>query len=137
MLDELPRGVDTLPLRLLGRGLTLQHALAELRALPADHVLHTRGRPVLIAFRPTIMQALESDMDALQHAHELYYEWEQRTREDGARAGARTILLHLLMQRFGDVPADARERTAEADHATLMRWAGQVLTARSIDDALT
>jgi hypothetical protein len=134
VLDELPHGADTLPLRLLGRGPTLQHALAELRALPREHVLHTRGRPVLIAFRPTIMQDLEgTDMDALQQAQELYQEWEQRTLEDGARA----ILLHQMMHRFGDVPAEARERTAAADHATLMRWASQVLTARSIDDVLT
>jgi hypothetical protein len=138
ILDELPHEADTLPLRLLGRGRTLQHALAELRALPHDHVLHTRGRPVLFAFRPTIMQDLETaDMDALQYAQEMYAEWERRTREDAAREAqeeARAMLLHLMAQRFGDVPVMAVQRAADADHATLMRWAMRVLTARSIDD---
>jgi hypothetical protein len=76
-------------------------------------------------------------MDALQYAQEMYAEWERRTREDAAREAqeeARAMLLHLMAQRFGDVPVIAVQRAADADHPTLMRWAMRVLTARSIGD---
>jgi hypothetical protein len=135
VLDELPHGVDTLPLRLLGRGSTLQRALAELRDLPSDHVLRTRGEPVLVAFRQMVMQDLErtDDMDALDHAYELYREWQQRTREEEAR----DILVSQARFRFGELPADASARIAGADHATLLRWLEQVLTAQSVEDVFT
>jgi hypothetical protein len=135
VLDELPHGVDTLPLRLLGRGSTLQRALAELHDLPRDHVLRTRGEPVLVAFRQFVMQDLErtDDMDALDHAYELYREWQQRTREDALR----DALVHFMTRRFGELPADASARIASADHATLLRWLEQVLTAQSVEDILT
>jgi hypothetical protein len=56
-------------------------------------------------------------MDALDHAYELYREWQQRTREDGAR----DILVRQATFRFGELPADALACIAGADHATLRR----------------
>lgn len=138
VLSELPETMETLPLRLLGRGQTLQRGLADLSKLSRDHVLNRRARPVLIAFRPIIMQDLEKtgDMNALQQAQALYQEWEQNIREDGARAEARELLFQLVSQRFGEVPAQVEARIQSADHATLRRWATQVLTAQSLDDVL-
>jgi hypothetical protein len=136
VLDELPRDADTLPLRLLGRGTTLQHALADLRALPSGHVLYTVARPVLVAYRPAVMQHLENtgDMDTLQEVRVIYEEWEQRTEAKGERAGLARLLLRLLAQRFGAVPPDAAARIQQASSDTLTRWAERLLSAQSIDD---
>lgn len=134
VLGELPATMETLPLRLLGRGQTLQRGLADLNKLSRDHVLNRRALPVLIAFRSIIMQHLEKtgDMNALQQAQALYQEWEQSTRADEARA----LLVALVSQRFGEMPAHVEARIQSADHATLRRWATQVLTAQSLDDVL-
>lgn len=72
-------------------------------------------------------------MDALDHAYALYREWQQRTREDEAR----DILVSLATFRFGELPADALTRIAAADHATLLRWLEQLLTAQSVEDVFT
>ena len=134
VLNELPQGEDTLLLRLFAHGRTLQLAVAELRALPPDHLLQQRAWPVLVAYRHTIMQDLgePKDMNALQEAQALYEEWAQRTRAEGARE----LLVQLVSQRFGELPAGVAARIESADHATLRRWASRVLTARSLDDVL-
>lgn len=140
-LDELPETIETLPLRLLGRGHTLQRGLTELDELSRDHVLN-RALPVLIAFRPFIMQDLEKtvDMTAYQRAMALYEEWERGVREDEARRsredGARAILMRIVSQRFGEVPEHVIARIQHADYETLLRWATQLITARSLDDVL-
>ena len=72
-------------------------------------------------------------MDALDHAYELYREWQQRTREDALR----DALVHFVTRRFRKLPADASARIAGADHATLLRWLEQVHTAQSVEDVFT
>lgn len=134
VLDELPRDADTLPLRLLGRGTTLQHALADLRALQPGHALYTVARPVLLAYRPAIMQHLENtgDMDTLQEVRVIYEEWQRHHRADGARA----LLVRLLAQRFGAVPPYAMARIQQASADTVALWAEHLATAESIDDVV-
>jgi hypothetical protein len=131
VLDELPPGNDTLLLRLFAHGRTLKLALAELRALPADHMLQQRARPALVAFRFDHHEGLEEldDMNALQ-AQAIYDEWEQRAE----RAGQAKLLALQLAQRFGAVPPEVAERIQHAAGDTLERWAARVLTAQSPDD---
>jgi predicted transposase YdaD len=57
-------------------------------------------------------------------------------RKDGRNEGRAEILLKQLGARFGAVPAAVRAKIQAAGDATLSRWAVQVLTALSIDDAL-
>jgi hypothetical protein len=131
VLDELPEGHDTLLLRLFGQGRTLQRALAELKALPPDHVLKMRAPPVLVAYSPTLMQDLENDhMNALQEAQALYQEWEQRTE----RNALARLLTRQLAQRFGDLSPETVERIRHASGDTLELWGDRVLTAQSLDD---
>lgn len=136
VIDELPAGNDTLLLRLLGHGPTLQRALAELAQLPGDHVLDLRARPVLVAFRPAIMQHLNEagDMNAVQQAEALYREWEQRMHQQGRDEEARALLMRLLARRFGAVPDEVSTRVQHADRETIEGWAEQVLVAASLDD---
>ena len=79
-------------------------------------------------------------MTAFERAQAIYQEWERGIREDEARRsredGARELLVHLVSQRFGEIPDHVTARIQGADHETLRRWATQVLTARSLDDVL-
>jgi hypothetical protein len=53
-------------------------------------------------------------------------------RLEGDREARCDVLLSLLRQRFGEVPADAARRVAAADAASLDRWLQRVLTAPSL-----
>jgi hypothetical protein len=113
------------------RGRTLQLAVEELRARPADHVLQ-RAWPVLVTYRPTVMQDFEelNDMNALQEALAIYDEWERRTK----RTARAEQLLKMLADRFGPVPVEIIERVQEASSDELQRWARRMWSAQSLDD---
>lgn len=74
--------------------------------------------------------------DALQQVQAIYEEWQQHHRAEGERAGLARLLMHLLAQRFGEVPAEVEARIRQASADTLTRWAERVLTAESIEDVL-
>jgi hypothetical protein len=57
-------------------------------------------------------------------------------RAEGREEGERSLLRMLLRQRFGELPPSAEARLAQAHEADLARWAGQLLTATSIDEAI-
>jgi len=80
------------------------------------------------------MQHLEKtgNMDTLQEVQVIYEEWMQRHQADGARK----LLTHILIQRFGEVPPDAAARIQQASADTLTLWAGRLATAESIDDVV-
>uniref|UniRef100_UPI003D1389F6 hypothetical protein n=1 Tax=Haliangium sp. TaxID=2663208 RepID=UPI003D1389F6 len=68
VLNDLPETIETVLLRLLGRGRRFHRALAELMALPEEHPLVRRVRKVVVAFWDPIVQDLtrSGDMNALQ-----------------------------------------------------------------------
>jgi hypothetical protein len=74
-------------------------------------------------------------------AQEVIVTWleeiEVRGRNQGRKEGGAELLLKQLGARFGAVSAEVRARVHAADDATLSRWAVRMLTASSIDDALS
>ena len=54
----------------------------------------------------------------------------------GKAEGKREMLLLLLRQRFGRIPAAAAERIGSAGIEQLDAWSSQVLVATSLDDVL-
>lgn len=73
------------------------------------------------------------DMTPYQRALAIYQEWQRGVREEGARE----FLVHQLSHRFGELPEHVTARIQCADHATLRRWATQILTARTLDDVIS
>lgn len=55
-------------------------------------------------------------------------------RDIGRREGAATLLLQLLRARFGRVPAEVRQRLAEASTVQLKQWSRQLLNAQQLED---
>lgn len=139
---ELPRTKATLPLRLLGRGATLNEAIAELVSLPEESVTRQRLIPVVVAFRGEIPHdALETDiMNSLQELDAIYEKWERRVKDEGRAEGRaegqrsmlRSMLLDQLGQRFGPLPDAIRARIEAAEVQELQRWGKRVIPARSL-----
>jgi hypothetical protein len=157
LLHELPETLDTLPLRLIGRGRTLQRAVMELFQLPAEHPLRIRALPVVVAHQPSIVQDLKRNDDMnLEQTLQAYREYEQRIRNEEAQrvrqeealrlehealrirqeeaARMQHLLIRLLTHRFGALPEGVLARIQQADTATLGQWADRELTAQSLDD---
>jgi hypothetical protein len=150
VLSELPQEPDTLALRLMGRGATLRQALLECAALPPGHPLQRRLQPLLVAFRPHILQdpylRRESHMNVLEEVQAMYERWERETidrgRKEGQRQGQRQgrkqgeamALLRLLGRRFGALPEAVTARVTLASTAEIERWLDRVLDASSLDE---
>lgn len=155
VLRDLPETPDTLALRLFGRGRTLQRALEELAALPAEHLLRRRLQPVMLAFQNQIVQDIGrfQAMNVLDRVHSVYDEWHREAVESGRRAGHKEgrkegrkaghkegrregqeqVLCKLLTQRFGPLPEDIRTRLRRADAESLERWLERLLSAPSLE----
>jgi hypothetical protein len=95
---------------------------AELRGLLAQHVGRKTAEEIMTA------------------AEMLRREGRQEGRQEGeARGqllGKREVLLRLLRQRFGPVPAASVARIGKAGAVELDRWADRVLLAESLDAVL-
>ena len=66
--------------------------------------------------------------------------WEQlleRGRAEGQSEGQARVLLKLLTQRFGMLPADVTERVRAASVEQLDVWAGNILGAKTLDEVFT
>jgi hypothetical protein len=77
----------------------------------------------------------ELALPELEEVREMINIYEQRGIEKGIVAGKRDTLLRLMGRKFGQVPADVRNRILEmTDEAELDRLTDVVLDAKSIDD---
>ena len=57
-------------------------------------------------------------------------------RQEGRQAGESALLCRLLEQRFGPLPAWARQQIEAAETATLETWGVRLLDATSLEDVL-
>ncbi len=149
VLTELKETRDTLLLRLLATGATLQRAMAELKRLPPDAPEVTVM--VLIMLRSRLMvpaepsEQTEEEKEFLMRTQDAIDMWNQQ-RQSGVEAGrkegleigleaGRHTLLALYEVRFGPAPAAVRTRVAAlADPEVLKRWSD--LVARGARDEI-
>jgi hypothetical protein len=140
VLPELPRTPDTLVLRLLGRDTTLEQAVSECAHLPRSSPMMRRLKPVLLAFKPHILQDLprNSDMNLREKVDAMYADWERKTaargRKEGRKEGERAALVRLLERRFGALPEALSARVAGANQQAIERWLDRLFDATSLDD---
>lgn len=104
-----------------------------LRYLAATHHrLHVDKISELLesAAGPEAREAIVTFLD------EIELRGHKKGREEGLVEGSARMLVAQLRARFGAVPPAMRAKVKAADEATLARWAVQVLTAASIEEAL-
>jgi hypothetical protein len=90
-VHALPRTLETLVLRLLGRKRTFDDAVVELLSQPEDAWPRSVLQPVLVAFGREIPHDLlkEEEMKALRELRDAYAEMERRIRSEGREEGER------------------------------------------------
>ena len=106
-IHELPKTIDTLWLRLLGRGMVQREAVAELLALPKNHpyrqeaMKHLAILQVRLKARQNTTRDLREVMMSLSN---VYEEWLQKTTDEGRVKGRleerRSVALKMLQQQF-------------------------------------
>jgi hypothetical protein len=105
VVSELPVGIETLPIRLMGAGRTLRRAVADLRALAPDsweaHIGHAALR--VLAFSG-VVPTDPSEEAIIMEIEETHAEWLRRVRDEARvefRAeGALSLLLRLFERKL-------------------------------------
>jgi hypothetical protein len=81
---------------------------------------------------PLVGPGLEDTMLTFEQL--LRKEEYQKGEESGVVQGQRELLLDLLTEQFGPLPAAVTERVAQAELQDLKRWGRRILKAASLDD---
>ncbi len=133
-LDELPETPETLWLRILGRGRTLERAIHEVLALPPKHPKRFPTLRLLanwkirvdlkeirdVTKRETIMALSQAFLEWEQQVQEnSHQEGRQEGRQEGFETGQqrerRSLLSLLLTQRFGPLPEPLQQTLGYLD----------------------
>ena len=139
VISELLETRETLLLRLMGAGRTLQRAIAELKRLPRESPESAVALPVLLRYRLEVpsdpAKRTNDDEEFLMSTHEIVEAWKREQRQagiqegrqeglqEGRQEGRQEAMLDLYEVRFGVVPKDlAAIIRATHDAATLRAW---------------
>lgn len=134
VLSRLPETPNTLILRLMGTGRTLQRALAELERLPDDARERHVALPALLEYRAVLLEQptrTPEDKEFLMDTQDIVQRLKDEGRHEGRHEAMQSNLLTIYRTRFGAVPRKVRaaiERTH--DDAALARWV-EIFVARS------
>lgn len=135
VISELLETRETLLLRLMGAGRTLQRAIAELKGLPRESPESAVALPVLLRYRLEVpsdpVKRTSDDEEFLMSTHEIVEAWKreqrqvgiQEGRQEGRHEGLQQAMLDLYEARFGVVLDDlVAIIRATDDDATLRAW---------------
>lgn len=113
-IHQLPKGPQTMWLRMLGRGRVQEQAIAELSVLPVDHPLRTNALELLYILQanlqantPPIPPGDDEDQELVMAIAPLFQQHleaaQQQGRVEGQEEGQRMILESFLQVRFGEL----------------------------------
>jgi hypothetical protein len=112
VINQLPVTPDTLWIRLLGRGKTLEEAITELLALPKGDNRRSQTLKLLANWRVSLQLKNpqdEEERELMATLSQAYLDWEQQTEQRGEQRGAQreavALILGQLTHRFGTLPA--------------------------------
>jgi hypothetical protein len=125
--SELPRGRDTLLLRLMGAGACLRGALVELAALPIETREHAIAAPVLLRYRIEIAKEPDTptheDEEFMTDTQEIYETWKREAEAVGLTKGLAKGLVAMYEVRFGTMPPELKKAVeATEEEAPLLAW---------------
>jgi len=132
VLSELPEDRSTLLLRLMGRGRTLERAIAQLKTLADDEFERCIALPLLVRYRieATSEPISSADEEFLMNTQEIMDMYERRAELQGQRK----TVLRLLQRKFGVLPEDVVARVQSADARLLEQLEDKVLFASSVEE---
>jgi hypothetical protein len=105
-INQLPLGLETLWLRMLGKGETQRQAISELLSLPQNSPLRRNTQELITSWRITVINQqnlTEDDQEVIMNLSQAYLEWWEATLQEGQRDGQRQVVENLLRVRFGSL----------------------------------
>ncbi len=105
-INQLPLTVETLWLRILGKGETQRQAISELLSLPQNNPLRQNIQELITSWRITVVNQInltEDDQEVIMNLSQAYLEWREATLQEGVQEGQRQVVENLLRVRFGSL----------------------------------
>lgn len=145
VVSELPRTRDTLLVRLMGAGRTLEHAITDLQALPEGAPERRLALPIVIRLRLEIpaepakqskidREFLMNTLDVDKYLSDIERQGVEKGREKGREEGFARAVLAAYELRFGEPPAALVAAIQGArEHGALQRWL-EIVTTGSAED---
>ncbi|WP_309245602.1 hypothetical protein [Desmonostoc muscorum] len=99
-INQLPLSIETLWLRILGKGQTQRQAVSELLSLPQNNPLRRNIQELITSWRITVINQeniTEDDQEVIMNLSQAYLEWREATLQEGQRQ----VVENLLCVRFG------------------------------------
>ena len=127
VVNELPVVRDTLLVRLLGAGVVLKQAIAELKALEPDAPERALALPILLRLRLTVpsdpAKQTTDDQEFLMDTQDIVETWRREAVQQGVKEGVAHSLVEVYEARFGAMPDDLRQVVEDTDdESTLVAW---------------
>jgi hypothetical protein len=153
-LDQLPETPETLWLRILGRGPTLERAIYEVLALPPKHPRRAPTLRLLANWKIRVdLKEIHdiAERETIMALSQAFLEWEQKVQENSRQEGfetgqqreRRSLLSLLLAQRFGPLPEPLQQALGyldldrlEALALSLFNFTEQAEVERWVSEAL-
>jgi Domain of unknown function (DUF4351) len=107
-INKLPITPETLWLRLLGKGKTLEQAITEVLALSSDGNRRSQVLQLLTNWRVSLQlqDPLETEEQELMATlSQAYLDWERQTEQRGSLQEARSLVLRQLVNQVGELPS--------------------------------
>jgi hypothetical protein len=136
-IHQLPPTLETLWLRLLGRGNVQSQAIIELQALPLNHPYQKATLELVYNLRENlrINQQLEADdRELIMRLEPIYQRNREQAKQEGRLEGEQDLILRLLNRRFGEIDASLIERIKGLSIAQLENLGEALLNFSSIAD---
>ncbi|MCT7993352.1 hypothetical protein [Laspinema olomoucense] len=105
-LDQLPANLNTLWLRVLGRGATQQQAVNELLSLPKGHPFRRNLLEILANWRINVQlrqNQEEENRELIMNLSPAYYQWREEAVQEGIQQERKQRVQELLKFRFGSI----------------------------------
>ncbi len=142
-VDKLPRTPETLWLRILGKGLIQQQAIAEVIALPKQDIRRSAVVKLLATWKVSIEVSSLIDAEErelIMNLSQAYLEWEQETELRGVERGKeigkeqerREIVENLLLARFGELDSQLAAIVESILNLPAIEYAGLLLQFSSL-----
>jgi hypothetical protein len=108
-INQLPLTLETLWLRILGKGETQRQAVSELLSLPQNNPLRRNIQELITSWRIIVINQeniTEEDQEVIMNLSQAYLEWREATLQQGQQDERRQVVENLLRVRFGSLDAD-------------------------------
>jgi hypothetical protein len=106
VIHQLPQTLETLWLRILGRGSTQSQAIIELQALPSNHPFQKATLELVYNLRQNLklnQNLEEDDRELIMRLEPLYQQDREQAKQEGIQQGERLVVKNLLQVRFGSL----------------------------------